>query len=248
MLKKVVLSGFGLCCSLSALAGDAGFPVDLPIQWTSIVTLSGGVAWTTAGQNQYLYPFFVPSYEYYKYNSATSTMGSGEIFFGLQRVIYPNIIGELGLGVAGMSDAQVNGYADVNGYPDAFGYSYKVNHGRLELKGKLIAYTMQPIQPYISGSLGVAWNNSHDYRPVLLNPAVYFPIWYEANVAVAFPYTVGAGVQTMLNPNWQVGIGYQFSDLGKSYLRGDGVTLNKGLRLTHFYTNEALVSISYLFS
>ena len=248
MLKKVVFIGLGLFFSFSAMAFDPAFPEDLPIQWTSIVTLSGGVGWITAGQNQYLYPFLPPAYEYYTYNSKTSTMGSGELFFGLQRVIYPNIIGELGLGIAGMADAEVAGFADINGYPNAYSYSYKVNHGRLELKGKLIAYTMQPLQPYISGSFGIAFNNAHDYRPVQLNPVVYYPFWFDANVAVAFPYTLGAGVQAMINPNWQVGIGYQFADLGKSYLRGDGTYLNKGLRLTHFYTNEALVSISYVFS
>ncbi len=248
MLKKVVLSGLGLFFSLTALASEPIFPDDLPIQWSSIITLSGGVGWTTAGQSQYLYPFAQPNYEYYTYNSETSTMGSGEIFFGLQRVVYPNIIGQLGLGIAGMSDAEVTGFTDVSGFPDAFSYSYKVNHGRFELKGKLIGYTIQPLQPYVSGSFGVAFNNAHDYRPVRLNPAVYFPLWYDANVAVAFPYTLGAGVQAMLNPNWQVAVGYQFADLGKSYLRGDGTILNKGLRLTHFYTNEALVSISYVFS
>ncbi len=248
MFRKILLLALNLFFSLTAIASEAIFPEDLPIQWSSIITLSGGAAWTTAGQNQYLYPFLPPQYEYYTYNSDTSTMGSGEIFFGLQRIIYPNIIGQLGLGIAGMSDAEVTGYADIDGFPNADSYSYKVNHGRLELKGKLIAYTIQPLQPYISGSFGVAFNNAHDYRPVQLNPQVYFPFWFDSNVAVAFPYTLGAGVQTMLTPNWQVAVGYEFADLGKSYLRGDGINLNKGLRLTHFYTNEALVSISYVFS
>lgn len=247
MLKKIVLSGVGLLFSITAMASDL-LPDDLPIQWSSIVTFSGGIGWTTAGQNQYLYPAPPPYYEYYTYNSETSTMGSGELFFGLQRVIYPNIIGQLGLGIAGMSDAEVTGYVTVDGFPDAYSYSYKVNHGRLELKGKLIGYTIQPLQPYVSGSFGVAFNNSHDYRPVQLNPAVPFPLWFDSNVAVAFPYSLGVGVQAMINPNWQLAVGYQFADLGKSFLRGDGVELNTGLRLTHFYTNEALVSISYVFS
>ena len=52
----------------------------------------------------------------------------------------------------------------------------------------------------------------------------------------------------MINPNWQVGVGYQFADLGKSHLNGDGFYLNQGLKLMHFYTNEALLSISYMCS
>jgi opacity protein-like surface antigen len=248
MLKKVVFSGFGLFFSLAALASDAVLPDDLPPSYESIITLSGGAAWTTPGQNQYLYPQAFPSYQYYTFTSGTKAMVSGEIFFGLERVVSPYLIGQLGLGVGGVSDAMVSGYTNVDGTADAYSYTYKINHGRLELKGKLIAYTLQPIQPYISGSLGIAFNNAHEYIPVALNANVAAPLWFGTNVTPAFPYTFGAGVQAMLNANWQVAVGYQFADLGKSFLGGDGVVLGSGLRQTHFYTNEALVSISYLFS
>lgn len=248
MLKKVVLTGLGLAFSFAAVASDEVLPDDLPTLWTSIVTFTGGIAWSAAGQNLYLYPFAPPNYQYFNYNSQTSTMASGELFFGLQNPVSQGILGELGLGIAGMSDATVSGYANVDGSVDAYSYSYKVNHSRVELKGRLIGYTMQPVQPYISGSFGVAFNNAHDYRPVLLNPTIIYPFQFDSNVAVAFPYTVGAGIQALLSQHWIIGVGYQFADLGKSYLNGDGVYLAKGLRLTHFYTNEVLLNMSYTFS
>jgi opacity protein-like surface antigen len=250
MLKKAALTGLGLLFSIAAVASEEVLPDELPIQWASIITLSGGVGWATAGQNQYLYPFPLPSYQYFTYNSDTSTMGSGEVFFGLQKPlpVYPNILGELGLGIAYMTDATVTGYANVDGTLNAYAYTYKVNHGRLELKGRLIGYTIQPVQPYISGSLGVAFNNAHAYRPTLLIPSVSYPLQFVSNSTVAFPYTLGAGIQAKLDPHWLVAAGYQFADLGKSFLNGDGTYLSKGLRLTHFYTNEALLSISYTFS
>lgn len=248
MFKKIMALCAGLWCTGSALAIDAFIADELPLQWSSIITLSGGPAWSTGGQNQYLYPYASPAYEYYTYNSSTSAVASAELFFGLQRVVYPNIIGQLGLGVAGVSDIKVSGVTNESGTVDAYSYGYKVDHGRVELKGKLIANAFKSVQPYLSASIGVAFNNSHDYIPVLNNPLVVAPLWFSSNVIVAMPYSFGAGLQTMLNPNWQVGIGYQFADLGKSFLDGDAVYLNKGLRLTHLYTNELLFSLSYLFS
>jgi hypothetical protein len=52
----------------------------------------------------------------------------------------------------------------------------------------------------------------------------------------------------MLTDHWQVAAGYQFADLGKSFLSGDPTVTGSGLRQTHFYTNEALFSISYVYS
>lgn len=248
MSKKIALAGFAAFLSFNVNATDTIYEEQLPLVWSSIITLSGGPSWGTAGQNQYLYPTPpLPFYNYYTYNSPNSTMANAEIFFGLQRIIQPGITGELGLGVAASSDAKVTGMVDFNGIPDIFSYNYKVNHARVELKGKLIGNTFQPVQPYISGSFGAGFNNAHNYQAYSVNQFLFPAPWFASNTTIAFSYTVGAGVQTMLGRNWQVGVGYEFADLGKSYLGGDGVYLTKGPLLTHFYTNEVLFSLSYLF-
>lgn len=248
MLKKATLLFLGLFPAVILHASDYIVPDELPIQWGSIITLSGGAAFATAGQNQYLYPEPLPSYQYYTHDANNSSMGSVELFFGLQKPIHPYVLGEWGLGIGWVSDAEVSGYATVNGYLNAYSYSYQVNHGRLELKGRLIGNTLQPVQPYISGSLGVGFNNSHHYEPALLNANAPNPLWYVDHTTIALPYSFGVGVQTNISPHWQVAAGYQFADLGKSYLDGDGTVLTKGLILTHFYTNEVIASISYTFS
>ncbi|KTD62489.1 outer membrane protein [Legionella shakespearei] len=248
MFKKIILAGVGASFSLSVAAGQSIYDIDLPLAWGSIITLSGGPSWGTAGQNQYLYPSPLPMYNFYTYNSPTSTMANAEIFFGLQRPILPYMLGELGLGVAGVSDAKVTGTVNVNGFPDLYGYEYKVNHVRIELKGKLIGNTCQPVQPYVSGSLGVGFNNSHDYRNGYIDPNLYLPPWFESNTTVAFAYSLGAGVQTMVSKHWQVGVGYEFADLGKSFLGDDNATLVTGPRLTHMYNHQLLFSLSFLYT
>jgi opacity protein-like surface antigen len=250
MLKKGIMVGLSAFFSLNGFAADSIEVKEFPLVWSSIITLTGGVAWSSPGQNQYLYPNPLPEYEYVTYNSPTTASGTAELFFGLQRTVFPNTIGELGLGVAGVSDSKVTGMVEVSGVPDTYSYSYKVNHARVELKGRLIANSFKIAQPYLSGSFGAAFNDAHEYEPVLAAPFTYPAVWYASNTTVAFAYTLGAGLQTMLTPNWQVAAGYQFADLGKSYLNvlEEGVIVNKGPRLTHFYTNDLLLSVSYLFA
>jgi opacity protein-like surface antigen len=245
MYQKIFLSLLASLLPAMTFASDSILPDDLPKEYSSVITFSGGVAFATAGQNQYLYPSPVPAFQYYAYNSSSSTAATGEIFFGLQEALSPNWVGQLGLSLAGMTDVKVTGSTNVNGNPNAYDYSYKVSHGRLALRGKLIAECVKSMQPYVTGSLGVAFNDSHDYIPVWNNASVDAPLWYGSNVTTAFPYSVGLGVQKNINKNWQAGVGYEFADLGKSYLNGDGVVLGKGLRLTHLYTNQVLLSVSY---
>lgn len=246
MLKKRVLFGLGAWFAMNIAVADSIYEQDLPLVWSSIITLSGGPSWGTAGQNQYLYPFPPPAYNYYTYNSVTSTMANAEIFFGLQRIVQPGIVGELGIGVAGVSDYKVTGSVNVNGIPNVYSYEYKVNNVRVELKGRLIAHNIDWVQPYISASLGAGWNNAHDFLPRSINEAQFPSPWFAENTTIGFPYSVGVGVQKALNPNWQVAIGYEFADLGKSILGTDYNTGIIGPRLTHMYTNELLFSISYL--
>lgn len=247
MLKRILSTSL-LCFSTQVLAFDLIYDSEQPLPWSSIIILSGGPSWSTAGQDQYLYPNPIPQFNHYVYNSPTSTLANGEIFFGLQRFVYPNVIGQLGLGVAGASDAKITGFVNVDGLGNLYSYQYKVNHARIELKGKLIGNFFQPVQPYLSGSLGAAFNHSHDFNSTSLYPALYPSPWFAESTNVAFAYSLGTGLQMMLNPNWQVGLGYEWVDFGKSFLGQERLVLPKGPRLTHLYTNELLFSLGYVFT
>ncbi|HAT8718368.1 TPA: porin family protein, partial [Legionella pneumophila] len=63
----------------------------------------------------------------------------------------------------------------------------------------------------------------------------------------AFTYTLGAGVQKSISEHWQLGVGYEFADWGKSELgRASGQTLNEGLKLNHLYTNGVVLNLTYV--
>jgi hypothetical protein len=253
MLNKIGIIGFCAFFSMNINAMDLLYDEELPMVWSSIITLSAGPAWAAPGQNQFLYPNPVINtpiplvLEEYRYNSRSGILASGEIFFGLQHLIQPMITGELGIGLAGATGAKATGVINVNGVAGVNSFAYKVVHGRAELKGKLISNYFLKVQPYISGSFGAGFNSSHAYVPDTVSYSLYSPNWFVSSSNIAFAYTLGLGVQTKINRNWQVGIGYEIADWGKSYLGPDPTTRLNGPGLTHLYVSELLLSLSYLF-
>jgi hypothetical protein len=248
MCRKIVATAASAFFVMNAFAGEMGvYDPDLPLEWASIITLSGGPAWANPGKDQYLYPYPPPLNNYFKANKNWTTLGTGEIYFGLQRFICSDVIGQFGIGAALASDAKLSGEISINGVPDVIGYNYKVMHGRAEFKGKLIAAAYNWAQPYLSASLGVGFNHTHDYFPVTTNGVLYPPSYFNANSNVSFSYTAGAGLQRMLTQHWQVGVGYEFADWGKNYLGSDDNLLGQGPDSPHLYTHELLFSFSYLF-
>lgn len=248
MFGRMLVSGLSAFFSFNVGAGDGGgFDPNLALEWESLITLSGGPAWTLPGKDQYLYPSSPPMNNHFIADKKNTTVGSGEIYFGLQRLLSPSIIGQWGIGVAAASAASRSGVIDINGVAAVNTYHYQVSHVRAEFKGKLIAASCCLVQPYLSGSLGVGFNHAHDYSPTTIDLLVYPPAYFNAHSNVSFAYTVGLGMQKKIRPNWQVGVGYEFADWGKSSLAGADNLLGQAPGAPHLYTNELLFSLSYLF-
>jgi len=86
------------------------------------------------------------------------------------------------------------------------------------LKGKLLADRGYWLIPWISGSLGVGVNKAQSFSNV---PTIFEALPnanFSSNSKTTFTYTLGAGVQKALSTNWQIGVGYEFADWGKSQL------------------------------
>jgi len=119
------------------------------------------------------------------------------------------------------------------------------------VKGKLLSNDAPWLtKPWISASLGFSYNKANNYRewPIICEaeslPAAYF----HNHGHTAFTWSLGAGIQRVLNPNWQVGIGYEFTDWGRTSLRGalaqpPGA---RGLTLNHLYTNGLMFNLTWL--
>lgn len=231
--------------STSVIAGTMG-PVEP--DWTWVGSISGGPVWARGGDTQtfYLTPEIEKSYVAKK---STKTLGTGEIFLGIQKTLCPDWIGQIGLAGAYSGNFKAEGiiWDDADPQFDNYSYRYKINHGRVAVKGKLIYDQDFWVMPWISASVGVGFNDAHDFsnKPLIFE-AIQNPN-FRNHTETSFAYTVGAGIQKSLTTNWQVGVGYEFADWGQSKLgRAPEQTLHSGLKLDHLYTNGLLFNITYV--
>jgi opacity protein-like surface antigen len=215
---------------------------------SGVATLSVGPVWESAGNTQAFY--LAPNIEKtYAANYASHALLDGDFFLGIQKSLREKLEGQIGLAVATTGNASLSGniWDDADALFNNYTYHYQVRHTHLALKGKLLADRGYSVTPWVSGSLGVGFNQAHDFSDTpTINEAVVMSN-FASDTTTAFTYTLGVGVQRHLNPHWQAGVGYEFADWGKSQLsRASGQTLNNGLSLSHLYTNGFLVNLTYL--
>ena len=231
----------------AAFAGTMG-PVMPSKDWTWVASIAAGPVWARGGETQtfYLAPEIEKSYAARKSSNA---FASGELFLGLQKALSPQWLGQLGLAVATTGNAKFQGiiWGDADPEFNNHSYQYKVRNTRIAVKGKLLLDKGYWATPWVSASLGVGFNRAHDFT----NTPLIFEALPNSNFTnhtkTAFTYTLGAGVQKPLNEHWQLGVGYEFADWGKSELgRADTQTMNSGLALNHLYTNGVLLNLTYV--
>ena len=214
---------------------------------SGVATLSVGPVWESGGNTQTFY--LAPNIEKtYAANHASHALIDGEIFLGIQKPLREKLEGQIGLAVATTDNASLSGniWDDADSLFNNYTYSYQVRHTHVAIKGKLLADRGYFATPWVSGSVGVGFNQDHDFSNTpTINEAVVMSN-FASNTTTAFTYTLSAGVQRQLNQHWQAGIGYEFADWGRSQLnRASGQTLNSGLSLSHLYTNGLLFNLTY---
>lgn len=224
-----------------------------------MISVSGGPVWGSHGKTQnFSRPINnaleITQQNQFNADGGSDVFGSGEVFFALQKSIYPGLSGRFGLAVAWSGEADMSGRVRLFVNSASARYKYNLSQTRVALKGLLAPnYQNWIVQPYLSGSVGVGFNNASKFRT---NPNILLtgPLGrnqtyrYEDNTETGLSYTVGAGVQKSLTPNWQVGVGYEFADWGKSAL---DIALLPPFRyaspnMSHYYTHELQFTLSYI--
>lgn len=252
IMKKTSALLAALLASPAFALEDDSFNAQLSYGWSPVITLSGGPMWSAPGRYQTMYytnAFGSTLYSAYYPDRDTSTQGAAELFFALQKEVIPGMEAQLGLQIAGVTDARSQGQTDVNGIPDLYHYSYNINHMRLGIKGKLIALRPAFVQPYISGGIAASWNQSHIFYTAPTTVFTPYTPWYDNATVVGFAFSLGIGVQKTFCQNWQFGVGYEFNSLGKSNLGTDSsypyFTDGIGMRLGNWYGHLLQFSLSY---
>jgi opacity protein-like surface antigen len=233
-----------LLLTCSAYAGENATPNN-----ARLLAVSGGPAWYHAGKTQTLYiqPDFPNTYLPQK---NTYVLADAELFAGFQRVLPRNTLGQLGVTVAATTSATEKGSVWEFSDPtfNNFTYQYHVTHFHVAIKGKaLSAQFSENNLPYISGSAGVGFNRAYDYNTTPQIFEAVSPPNFQANTETTFTYTLGVGIQHVCSPHTQIGVGYEFSDWGKSgLLTAAGQRTRDVLQLNHLYTNQLQFNITFL--
>ncbi|KTC69422.1 hypothetical protein Lbir_2161 [Legionella birminghamensis] len=216
--------------------------------WTWVSSFSIGPAWARGGDTQTF--FLAPEIEKtYVARKSTKAVGVAELFFGVQKTLSDQLAGQLGIELATYSRIKLHGdiWDDADPTFNNYTYSYKIRHNRIAAKGKLLLDKGYMVMPYISGSVGVGFNRAFSFENV---PTIFEAVPnadFANHTKTTFAYTLGAGIQKSLNEHFQVGVGYEFADWGKSELgRAAGQTMNTGLQLDHLYTHGVLFNVTYL--
>lgn len=246
MYHQKLKSGHLLLMALAGLSSSIVISGNLNTSY--VATLSGGPLWENAGETQTFY--LAPGIEKtYAAANCTNALTEGELFLGLQKAFPDQIKGQIGLALDITSNAKLSGniWDDADPQFNNYLYSYQIRHTHISLKGKLLVDRGYFVIPWISGSLGIGFNTAHQFSntPTICE-AVENPN-FASSTKTAFSYTLGVGVQKSLTKNWQIGMGYEFADWGRSQLgRATGQTLNSGLALSHLYVNGILLNITYI--
>jgi hypothetical protein len=246
--------------STNALAGSMGTRSNFG-EGCFVATLSIGPAWARPGEEQtvIIQPDLIKTYspiptsralKFVSVARGTDTLAAGELFLGLRGAINSIVEGQLGLVVGAGSQVKLQGsvFEDANPQFNNFSYSYGVRNTRVAAKAKFLYDTgIYDLYPYLSGSAGIGFNHASGFalKPNIIEEIPAPP--FEGKNETSFSYSIGLGLETALDPNWRLGLGYEMVNWGRSALgRGDGQRAGRGIVVKNLRANEVLVSLSYV--
>lgn len=243
MLFSILLSGSIWSDSVNSITTNSAL----------VIGLSASPTWISGNETQTL-NLQSDITKTYTASQPNNTIPNFELFVGTQRPIQTRFnsqpfMGQLGLVVAVTGKTTLSGdiWEDADPNFNNSTYQYNVNHVLLGLKGRLIANYGHCVEPYLSAGLGIGFNRAYGFSiSPNISEEVASPL-FRSNSTTTFSYTLGIGLQKALNNNFQVAIGYEFSDWGKSSLfPAAGQTTNNAPTLDHLYAQTLLLSLFYV--
>ncbi|CDZ76306.1 Opacity protein antigens [Legionella massiliensis] len=130
-----------------------------------------------------------------------------------------------------------------------YNYDWKLQSNVILANTKLNIVNYSRFSPYLTGGIGVAFNNAHGYKERALpdvtprvSPA------FSNHASNEFAFNVGAGLDYQLSDSFLLSLAYEYQDLGKvSSGNGRATWAGQNLHMSSYASNGVLLSLSYLF-
>lgn len=229
---------------LTLLYSQFLFAANLP---TIVTTVSGSIAHQGHGSTQTLW--LTPVIEKkYPAHSASHLLTQGDIFLGILNNLNSQWQSQVGLDFASSSHAIMSGsiWDDAEATFNNYKYRYFLHHSHIVLEAKLLA-NMHSILPWVSAGIGMGFNRSHSFSNTPTIPEAIASPNFTSHTLTTLSYIAGMGFQYPLSQHWQLGMGYEFANWGRSRLgKASGQTTNRHLALSHFYTNAIDMNATYI--
>lgn len=247
---KYTRAVFMLVATLSSAQSIAGImePIVATQRWVSTLTI--GADFVNPGQTQTL--MLLPPFQntYTKGNNSQTLTDAGG-FVGIEREFNDKL--SVQLGVSGYIDEQITLKGSIWQFTlpefDDLNYKYHIRHARVMATTKLLTTIPQysQIHPYLSGEIGTAFNHTSDYHETPLETGILPTAPFANHNQTSFAWGIGLGLDYNLNQHVRLGVGYQFSDLGRAALGPTSAALTtQTLNLSHIYVNQLRFQLTIL--
>ncbi len=214
------------------------------------VRMTAGQLYTDPGQSQTI-QFSTDYWKTHHPDHDNLAAIFGGVSAGLRMSLSDRIEAEVGLGLYQAQSLTLNGKVYQYGSPQFYNmnYDYKIINQRIMLEGKLLATYGRIYHPYVSGGVGVGRNRSYAYQETpIASFAVPDPAYHSSSQS-STAYGLGFGVDVDVAKNWRVGVGYEYSHLGKAKLgKSSGQSTPQFIKLNNITANQVMLTATYSFN
>lgn len=193
----------------------------------------------------------------YTHNRSKQNTGLAGIFAGAEwQIPCTCFINRFGLEYDYIWPVQIHGNNWVGIQPNTatpYVYQYHQRTQQVLAIARLLFMASETYRPYGMIGLGAAFNRvygftTHTSQQGSINLAPTF----QGNTETSFAYSLGIGVEMNFTPHISLGVGYRFSDFGKSSFDHGQVNINNyharvpfSLSNNHSYANQLIVDLNY---
>jgi hypothetical protein len=222
--------------------------------WHPVFSIAGGASQSAdVGSGSPNFPATLDPVagQFYNYNSRqpSQTTGLLDVFAGLEWPLSALWLWQSGLAY---DQSSYHSYGTLTQGVDipseiVTPYRYNIINRQILFENKLLFTAAEIIHPYVLLGAGMSLNYASDFSTFVPSPNVTRNFSVQNNTA--FTYNAGVGIDVNMTKTFRVGMGYRFSDLGKSKLGSsaiDGTSVPGTLSQSHMYTSEVIGQFTWV--